>query len=198
MKRAPVAIPAITTPSSFPSSRGECKIQSKFHLCLPPPLSLVHRVYLWIGCCIRVLSRWDYVFFQATSSRRSRVVVPKNYQKFHLRLIFCYKIFPRKSHPTWFIYSSEESFVSERNVDILLRRISRRRVARSVSSPRMGLCARTSGPHVPTLEQPGGLPIPLSTHIGGYHVGMYVSSYLAGHVQGVPVEHIGPRFRETN
>ena len=30
-------------------------------------------------------------------------------------------------------------------------------------------------------------------------VGMYVSSYLADqHVQGVPVEHIGPRFREMN
>lgn len=40
MKRVPVAIPAITTPSSFPLSRGECKIQSKFHLCLSPSLSL--------------------------------------------------------------------------------------------------------------------------------------------------------------
>lgn len=163
---------------------------------LPPPLSLLSTEYTF-GLDVA------FEFFRdgITSSFKLLLleeVVPKNYQKFHLRLIFCYKIFPRKSHPTWFIYSSEESFVSERNVDILLRRISRRRVARSVSSPRMGLCARTSGPRVPTLEQPGGLPIPLSTHIGGYHVGMYVSSYLAGHVQGVPVEHIGPRFRETN
>lgn len=77
MKRAPVAIPAITTPSSFPSSRGECKIQSKFHLCLPPlslscpqsiPLDwMLHSSSFEMG--LRLLSSY---FFSKKSSCRSK------------------------------------------------------------------------------------------------------------------------------